>query len=785
MKVGQVGVWSWEIAPDDCTWSPVAEHLLGAEPGTLPESLSRTLEFVHHDDRAAVRGALDELASGRREEASLELRVRHADGGQRWLRGSGRLQRKDERPERVVAALIDVTAERHAAEAAAQRQELDELVHDISTRFISMPVDAVDAGIVEALGDVGRMLGASRARLALVERERLRFVRQDAWGPDEEAGGPQSLDEVPWLHERLRTGEVLVIDAIDELPAHAREERSLLTRLGVSSAMLAPLVFDGDVEAVISFSKASPHRWPRELGAALRGLCEACVQALRRQQLEGDLRQAHRFLAHLIESSPIVMFRGPVGGDALDYVSPNIEGLFGHAPDWVAEHWPTLVHPDDLDVALDATDRAGRLGEAGYEARFRHRDGQWVRMLVDARAERDDTGAAVMLTGYALDVTDRRAAEERLAQAQKLEALGQLAGGIAHDFNNLLQVIHGYAELLAGTSSETAVNKILTASEQAKRLVDQLLTFSRQRAAVVASVDLNAMIVTITDMLTRILGPDVTVTRELAEELPPVTADPAQLEQVLVNLLVNARDAMPGGGTVRIATEVTTTPEPAEDRGTTSQPAAQERWVRLTVADTGIGMSDEVLEQLFDPFFTTKPEGRGTGLGLPIAYGAVTAAGGRIDVDSTPGQGTTFTIWLPTHDDAVTEAAHSDGRKPRRGGSILVVEDLPQLRTLVEATLSELGYDTIGANDAAEALELVAAGHDIDLLLTDVVMSGLKGPELAAAVRRTHPDLKVVYMSGYSSTGIEQDADTSFLQKPFSLAELDRVVQEVLEAPGR
>lgn len=778
LEVGGVGVWSWGIAEDVCAWSPVVERLLGAETHSLPTTVEGTLDLVHPDDRGTVRAGLESLADGDEPEVRLAFRARHADGTYRWVRGSGRAQ-----PEgglvvgRVVVALVDVTAEREAAETDARRRALDERLHAITTRFITMPVDEVEQGIDSALGEVGRFLGADRARLALVQGADEQLVRAHVWhapGRPVISGHMHSLRDLPWVRDRLLADEMIVIEQPDDLPADARAERALFERLGLASVVFVPLTVANRAEAVLAFACAERKRWRRELADELRRLCEACVQALRRKDLETELREANAYLAHLVESSPVVMFRGPVEGYVLDYVSANIERVLGHDPDWVAKHWVETVHPDDEQIAIDANDAVRREGTASYEARFRRGDGRWVRLHIELRVERDEAGQPIARIGYGIDVTEHRAAEKRLLQAQKLEALGHLAGGIAHDFNNLLQVIHGYGEMLADANAGPEINEVLTAAEQAQRLVYQLLTFSRQRSVEPDTIDCNATIVTVTDMLTRVMGPDVRIDRRLGEGLPPVFVDPVQIEQILVNLLVNARDAMPDGGTITVSTTV-----PAADE---LPGGVTDGVVQLTVADTGKGMNDDVLAHIFDPFFTTKPEGLGTGLGLPTVYGAVTAAGGHVDVRSAPGEGTAFAILLPQ---AAGRAAAGMPCPTAQGaaheGSVLIVEDKPEIRSLVEAALSQLGYETVGVDNAEEALGLVEAGTPVDLLLTDVVMPGMKGPDLAAAIRRSQPHLKVCYMSGYGppKTGLDEDR-SAFLQKPFAIAELASCVRSLL-----
>ncbi|MCK6446909.1 MAG: response regulator [Planctomycetes bacterium] len=399
---------------------------------------------------------------------------------------------------------------------------------------------------------------------------------------------------------------------------------------------------------------------------------------------------------------------------------------------------------------------------------------------------------------------EREVAEGRLRQVDKLEAIGRLAGGIAHDFNNLLTVIDGYAELARGSLSGDApahacVEEIRAACSRAKSLTAQLLAFSRQQVAAPTVVDLNALIANLVVMLRRLIGEDVELVVESGHPLERVWADPTQLEQVLVNLIVNARDALPNGGRIVVATRnVDVEPE----RRFGFDTLAPGRYVELSVRDDGVGMDETTLARLFEPFFTTKPRGKGTGLGLATVHGIVTATGGAITVASRIGRGSTFRIGLPKCDGehpgrgalgavaggSGVGGAQSAGRSSGRGsGLVLFAEDEPSLRRLVLNALLSVGYDVLEAADGREALERFGREKDrIDLLLTDVVMPHLNGRELAERVRAERPDLPVLLVSGYTDDLIDRraiaEAGFDFLPKPFTIAELLARVQSVIGA---
>ena len=386
---------------------------------------------------------------------------------------------------------------------------------------------------------------------------------------------------------------------------------------------------------------------------------------------------------------------------------------------------------------------------------------------------------------------ERVALEDQLLQSQKMEAVGRLAGGVAHDFNNLLTVILGYNEMLRDRVRTDLVameysDEILHAAERASALTNQLLAFSRRQVAVPRVVDLNEIVLGIDKMLRRIIGEDIQLEVSLSPELPSVKVDPSHIDQVIMNLAVNSRDAMPEGGRLTIETAKVEFTEDYANRHIGIEPG---QYVMLAVSDTGIGMDEATRARLFEPFFTTKEKGKGTGLGLSIVYGIVKQNGGDIRVYSEPGRGTALKVYLP----AVTEAAESmapAGESSAAGQAtetILLVEDEPQVRSLTRTMLTSLGYRVLEAESADLALG-ITSGHEgpLDLLLTDIVMPRMSGTDLARELKATRPGLRVLYMSGYTDSGVIDQgmltAGTPFIQKPFTRATLSRTVREVLDA---
>src|SRR3989454_121056 len=379
---------------------------------------------------------------------------------------------------------------------------------------------------------------------------------------------------------------------------------------------------------------------------------------------------------------------------------------------------------------------------------------------------------------------DRRRLEQQLLASQRLEAVGRLAGGVAHDFNNVLTAVLGSTELMILDTPPGAANReeleiIREAATHAQDLIRQLLAFSSRQALKPVVLDVNHLVKNVGKMLRRLIGENIELTTEPAPDVDSVCADPGQLEQVLVNLVVNARDAMPQGGRLTIATANLAVTEGAV-------PVPPGRYVVLRVTDTGTGMDAATVERAFEPFFTTKPRGKGSGLGLATVYGIVRQSGGHVEVESVPGAGTTFRIYLPRVEDVAEQGAASTATPARGVETVLVVEDDERVRTLARKALEQAGYRVLVAAGGKEALA-AAEGHDgpIDLLMTDVVMPAMSGRTLTRRLTQRHPDLKVLYMSGYSDEDIAQhgvfEAGIAFIKKPFTPSVLTKKLREVLD----
>ncbi len=517
-----------------------------------------------------------------------------------------------------------------------------------------------------------------------------------------------------------------------------------------------------------------------------------------RKRAEERLRDSERLYRAVVEHSTdgLVLAARGVGAT---FSSPAVSAILGYPTAEFDRLAPERMHhPDDLDrvwqVIREAEAHPGRAVRITH--RMRHADGsfRWIDSTVTDWTDDPAVGAIVI---NLRDVTDRetsrereRRTEEKLRQSAKMEAIGQLAGGVAHDFNNLLTVVGGFSELVladlpADHPHRPALLAVRDAGERGAALTRQLLTFSRKQVVEPVVLDLNAAVARLEGLLRRLIPADVHIATALNAHPAAVRIDPVQAEQVLINLAVNARDAMPGGGWLTVET-ANRTLAPDDPTGHPDLPAG--RYVRVSVTDTGHGMTDEVKGRIFEPFFTTKEQGKGTGLGLATVYGIVRQAGGQVTVYSEVGVGTTFHLLFPLVG-AATEAAAAAAERPSGGTeTVLLVEDEAGVRDITRRILEMFGYTVLAAENGTAALRLLGEHHGpIHLLLTDVVMPEMNGRQLVAAVRGVSPHLRVLYMSGYTDDAVVRNgiltAADHFLQKPFTPLALAAKVRAVLDAP--
>jgi PAS domain S-box-containing protein len=530
------------------------------------------------------------------------------------------------------------------------------------------------------------------------------------------------------------------------------------------------------------------------IGGVLFALSRAQVRARAdAESVAEDLRHSEEQYRQLVELAPEAIFI-QTGGKFV-FVNSAMAALLGASDAEKVLGLPVLerVHPDVRAIVLERMEELRREKRSVplIEERWIRLDGSTVDVEVAASpcTYEGREGAQVVLR----DVTERKSLEGQLRQSQKMEAIGRLAGGVAHDFNNILTAIAGYSEILqTRLEQDPALSayamEIIRAAERASSLTRQLLAFSRKEMMDPRVMELNAVVSDMDRMLRRLIGEDIELVTMLHPELSRVRADPGQVEQILMNLVLNARDAMPRGGRLVIETRNIGL---YEGQAIGLPEAGPGGWVELSVADTGIGMDRETQSRLFEPFFTTKDVGKGTGLGLSTVYGIVRRSGGQVTVWSEPGRGATFRVYLPAVDDPEERPAASIRDAAAASGSetVLVVEDEGSVLSFVREVLGGRGYALLEARNADEAVAIFERHKEpIHLMVSDVVMPGMGGPELAERLAGVHPETRVLFISGYAREGLFHDgrpgADSAFLAKPFSPEALARAVRETLDAGG-
>ncbi len=626
-----------------------------------------------------------------------------------------------------------------------------------------------------------RLLRAPLAALALLDDGQLVI---------ESLHDPQRLHDVhelpstPSLCEHVaRTRAPLVIDDLSAWPGAGGDPqggRAIGAWIGVPVALPT-----GEVFGALCVADRAPRSWDVGDVAALRDIAAMAVTQLRFEAAKRGF-EAERAACKALFDSPSVAIYALDAQGRVTHWSRAAAAHFGWSEDEALGRTPPFVPPEEerafhalIQAALGSDDLRG------VELRRRRRDGTAITVQVSTTKIRDSAGAVTGLVAIATDVSEQRRLEAKLQQAQKMEAIGRLAGGVAHDFNNLLTAILGYCELLieslpAGDARDD-VRVVKEAADRATSLTRQLLAFSRQQVLEPREVDLNAVMSDVARLLRRLIGEDIEVRLDPAAAPAVVRADPGQIEQVLMNLAVNARDAMPSGGHLTISTARVDGARAGLD------PAA--RYVALRVRDTGVGMDAATRERIFEPFFTTKGPGRGTGLGLATVYGIVAQSGGAVHVESEPGRGATFTVYLPAVEGVAPRERLASERCARHGSErVLVVDDDAAVRALIARLLRARGFEVLEAEGADAAEEILERHPDgIDLLLTDLVMPRRYGWELAEAVRARRPWVPALYISGYAeqpevARAITEDPRV-FLAKPFSPEALVSRVRALLDEP--
>jgi PAS domain S-box-containing protein len=747
------GTFRWDIVNDTLDWDEQLDHLFGLPPGKTARSLENFVAMVHPDDRA---GVVDRCLQCKEQGAdfSMEFRVVQPGGAVRWLDDRGQTSRgPDGRPSYMTGACVDIT----------ERKRAEEILRLSEQRYRSL-VDAT-AAIVWDSPTSGEF---------------------DTYQPGWSAFTGQTIEQHKgwgWLNsihpdDREKSGRGWAA-ALEQRTTYLIEHRVLRA--------------DGEYRDMTA--RAVPIF---EADGAIREWVGVHTDVTDKKRSQEAALSSQQRLQRVLASSPAVLFTLSIADDkisGLTWISDNFQDMLGYpsedglVPDW----WVRNLHPEEFESVLKTTH--AELFAKGYlaiEYRIRHASGRYMWIRGEMRLIRDAEGRPLEAVGSWSDITERKRLEDQFHQSQKMEAFGQLAGGVAHDFNNLLTIINGYSELLLQKlpmrdPSRDMIAEILQAGERSAGLTRQLLAFSRQSMLAPRILDLNEVVTNTDKMLRRLIGEDIRLTTTLDSKLWAIRADPGQIEQVLMNLAVNARDAMPLGGRLTIETRNV---ELDEAYAQTHAEARAGRYVLLGVTDTGKGISPEILARVFEPFYTTKGPGKGTGLGLATVYGIVKQSGGHVTVYSEVGIGTSFKVYLPRIDKPSADSVVRPGIKasPRGTETILLAEDEAAVRTLTRLILIGLGYTVIEARDGVEAARLAAEyTGQIDLVITDVVMPGSGGRAVAEEVVLGHPETRVLFISGYTDDavirhGVLRDG-VNFLQKPFTQVALAFKVRELLDAP--
>ena len=784
------GYFTWDMAKDQLEWSDGLFEIFGVSKQEFVPTSQAFFNAVHPDDRSLLQQAIEE--AGRNGGAfSCEERIRRPSGEVRYLESRGRLLVDDAgRPQRLVGLCHDVSDDRKSLIALRSQVKGLQLLAEFSARLHSGAFTGIEWGAT--LKELGEIIDADVYTHFLIGDDDLQLV----------AGGGLPAD----LYERLQSiapGEYVCGRVFAERRAIHLDEETLLedpdgaelAAIGVRAYYAIPLITNGTCFGTIAFASTKKSRFAAHDQDFIK-MTAHVVNAARSREFVDNLRnhEAERFKSAAEVARMVVWEADP---KTADFVSVHgfYEELLGYPKsEWLQPgFWVNKMHPDDAKKAITFCQKAtARQEDHQFEYRMIRANGEvvWIDDSVKVVCENGET---VKLKGTLVDITGRKALEQQLIQSQKMEAVGRLAGGIAHDFNNLLTVINTSCDLLRlnpttllkEPATAELISAIQDAGERASRLTDQLLLFSRSSSRMPQNIDVNVILNKATELISRLLGEGIRVEMDLEDNLPPVQIDPIHLEQLIMNLAVNARDAMPNGGQLSVSTKLSISSR------TASQSFPE---VCLFVKDTGVGMSEEVRAQLFDPFFTTKEIGSGTGLGLAVVFGIVSETGGAIDVDSALGRGTSFTIRFPASDEGINKTAGNINTSVSETGreTILLVEDDAPVRRVACETLRLHGYRVLEARDATAALDSAENNpENIDLLVVDVIMPDHSGPVLVEKLK-AYPscqNMGVVYVSGYPEADIARRGvvcdGNNFLQKPFSVDGLLSKVRKQIDASAR
>jgi PAS domain S-box-containing protein len=764
-------------------------EFLDANP-SFCQTLGYTQQELLH---LTVADVADDLKQVRRHFAAVlgqggdrfETRLRCKDASRVDVEVSGAVIRLEGR--RLIHGIArDITKRKRAERlAAGQKRVLERITEDAPLlEILTTLIRVFEEQVPEALCSILMLDDNGRLRLGAAPSLPEAYLRE---ANGLAVGAANSACDIPIYRRK----PVSVADIAKD--PHWEQDRALALRHGLHACWSRPIVSaHGEVLGTFALYYHRSHVPNERENSLIEVAVHLAGIALESKRAHEALRQSEKQYRDLVETSNDLIWSVDAEGRCTFVNRGAAQRILGYEPEEILGHpFTEFMVPERAQQDVETFART-KEGEANfhYESELVRKDGTPVQIRCNAIAVRDEHGKVVGVTGTATDITEHKRLEEQFRQAQKMQAIGRLAGGVAHDFNNLLTVITGYSELLLQEvqftdASRDLIREIIRAADRAAALTRQLLAFSRKQILLPLVLDLNKVVTNLERMLRRLIGEDVDLQTVLEPALCQVKADPTQIEQVILNLAVNARDAMPDGGRLTIESANVQLAEAFTRARREVQPGA---YVLLRVSDTGQGMDQETKAHLFEPFFTTKELGKGTGLGLATVYGIVKQSGGHIYVQSEPGQGAVFSIYLPAAGAPLParQAAADADHLPHGAEVVLLVEDGDEVRRLARQVLEAHGYRVLEAGHGDEALD-VCARHPgrIHLLVTDMMMPKMSGRELAERLAPLHPGLRVVYLSGYTEHSGHHPAplegDRALLPRPFTPRALARKVREVLD----
>jgi PAS domain S-box-containing protein len=805
----EVGTWDVDLTTDQLFWPARTKAMFGISPD-VPCTMADFYAGLHPDDLAATTaafaGAIDPDV---RATYDVEYRtIGKEDGVVRWVAAKGKGLFEDQKCVRALGTAMDITARR----AAAARQAFLLGLWD-RLRTLTTPQDIMTAAVTA----LGRHLGASRVGYGQVQAddETIVFDTVSEYGVLPAVGAYPLAGLGSRNVARQRLGETVVCADVNTDP----DQEGVDWAASQTGAFVAvPMTRDGALRVVLYVTDRNKRGWSGEDVALIEDVAARTWDAVERARAEAALRVANESLEAQVEArteelqesqarlrtifETSYQFQGLIelDGTMLDANATSLDAIEARLEDVIGKKfWDTpwfTGTPGIPELIRGWVERVADGATLRQELTLNLPSGERS-FDVSLRPIRDMRGEVTAMVPEAVETTERRRTEAALRQAQKMEAVGQLTGGIAHDFNNLLAGIMGSLELLQRRLSAGRIDGVdrysaaaITSAQRASALTQRLLAFARRQPLDPKMVDANRLVASMEDLLRRTLGPGIALEMVLAGGLWPTMSDPNQLESAILNLAINARDAMTEGGSLTIETGNAYLDDAyCRAQGDEVRPG---QYVQVSVTDTGTGMTPDVIAKAFDPFFTTKPTGQGTGLGLSMVYGFVKQSDGHVRIYSENGSGTTFKIYLPRHRGRVGESGDESAAAPaaafraEAGETVLVVDDEPTVRMLVMETLEDLGYAAIEANDGPAGLAILQTAARVDLLVTDVGLPGLNGRQLADAARVTRPGLKVLFVTGYAHNaaigqGAALEPGMEIMTKPFALDDIAKKIRDMIE----